>query len=167
MRESLEIERVFLLRGMPALPASRDSLEIEQGYLATSDGTRQGRIRRTTFSDGRVLCHLNMKTGSGRVRQEREGEISREEFDRDWPMTAGRRIRKRRHRVSEGELLFEVDEFLDFPLVLAEVELPSIDHDVRIPAWLSPLLVREVSDDSRYHNYALALHGPPDEGVPR
>lgn len=163
MKEQLEIERVFLLRSLPTMPNERDRLVIEQGYFGSSDATRQGRIRLTIHRDGSCEHHANMKTGSGRVRQEREGSITPEEFARDWPSTLGRRIRKIRRCVEDGALLWEIDEFLDFQLVMAEVELPSVEHPVSVPKWLAAEVIREVSDDSRYHNYALALHGPPIE----
>ncbi len=161
MKEQLEIERVFLLRSMPELPPGSKQLKIEQGYLSGSDGTRQGRLRRTKYEDGSCVHHRNEKTGTGRVRQEREGEISPDEFAREWPNTQGRRIVKTRHRVEVGDLVWEIDEFLGFPLFLAEVELPAVAHAVTVPPWLDAVMVREVSEDARYHNYALALQGPP------
>ena len=167
MKEQLEIERVFLLRSMPELPPGSKRLMIEQGYLSGSDGSRQGRLRRTLYEDGSSIHHRNEKTGSGRVRQEREGEITAEEFAREWADTQGRRIVKARHRVAVGDLVWEIDEFLGFPLFLAEVELPAVTHAVIIPKWLERVMVREVSEDSRYHNYALALQGPPTETVGR
>jgi CYTH domain-containing protein len=89
-------------------------------------------------------------------RLELEEETSRELFERIWPLTAGRRLVKRRYRVRADELTWEIDQFLDRDLVLAEVELPAADTPVEPPAWLSPYLVREVTDEAEYTNLRLA-----------
>jgi adenylate cyclase len=73
-----------------------------------------------------------------------------------WPLTEGRRVRKRRHRVREGERQWEIDEFLDRDLFLAEVELPSTDAPVELPDWLRPHVVREVTTEDEYKNENLA-----------
>lgn len=41
-------------------------------------------------------------------------------------------------------------------LVLAEVELPEARHPASPPAWLAPFIEREVTDDPRYTNRAIA-----------
>ncbi len=161
MKDALEIERVWLLRGLPPIPAHHERWQLDQGYLVAENGTAEGRVRRTVLSSGASAFHLNMKSGTGLIRQEHESSMTREEFDAAWPRTVGRRVRKLRHRVCEGDLIFEIDQFLDFALVLAEVELPSADHVVSLPTWLDGWLVREVTNDSRYRNFNLALHGAP------
>jgi len=49
--------------------------------------------------------------------------------------------------VPDGELVWEIDEFLDRPLWLAEIELPSADTEVRVPEWLAEYVVREVTGE--------------------
>lgn len=157
----LEIERVFLLSGMPTICAAHEVLKIEQGYLHGADGASEGRLRRTTRSDGSVKHHFTIKRGTGLVREEIEREIDASEFELRWPESQARRIRKHRHKVREGDLVWEIDEFLDFPLVLAEVELPNEAHPVEVPSWLKGCIVREVTFDPQYRNYSLASVGPP------
>lgn len=165
MSESIEVERVFLLRGMPDLVAA-DCWRIEQGYLVGAEAVG-GRLRRTTMPDGSVVHHHTQKLGSGRVRVERETTIDSHAFDAQWGNTHGRRISKIRHRVPFDGLIWEIDQFTDLPLVLAEVELPSEHHPLRIPSWLEHLICREVTEDERYRNFMLAVHGPPDESATR
>lgn len=161
----LEIERVWVLTGEPALPPGSQVWKIEQGYLpghGTDDPDfAEGRLRRITHPDGRVTLLHTMKRGVGVVRQEVERSVDQADFDRLWPLTQGRRLRKVRHRVSEGDLVWEVDRFLDWPLWMAEVELPSEHHVVTMPAWLQPVLGKEVSTEPRWRNFALATLGPP------
>ncbi|MGH2899473.1 MAG: CYTH domain-containing protein, partial [Solirubrobacteraceae bacterium] len=83
-------------------------------------------------------------------------ELPEAEFARLWPLTAGARLRKRRHRVPDGALVWEIDEFLERPLVLAEIELPTAQTEVRVPAWLETWIVREVTDEPAYTNLRIA-----------
>jgi CYTH domain-containing protein len=161
----LEIERVWVLRRAPVVPQGATLWTIEQGYLpehaADDPDFAEGRLRRIEHPDGRVECLHTVKRGAGLVRQETERTISAQDFQAQWPRTQGRRVRKRRHRVREGALVWEVDEFLDWPLWMAEVELPTAGTEAAIPAWLAPVLGAEVTQDPRWRNFALAMHGPP------
>ena len=161
----LEIERVWVLTAPPQVPSSAERWTIEQGYLPEHgvDDARfaEGRLRRIEHADGRVTLLHTVKRGSGIVREEIERAVTQAEFDRLWPLTRHARVRKVRHRVREGDLVWEVDRFLDWPLWMAEVELPSERHPATPPAWLQGVLGAEVSHDPRWRNHALALHGPP------
>jgi len=165
---ALEIERVWRLTGTPAVPSRAEIWRIEQGYLPEhgihDPEFSEGRLRRVEHPDGRVTLLHTVKRGTGVVRQETERQITPTDFDRLWPLTQGRRVRKVRHRVPEGALTWEVDEFLDWPLVMAEVELPDEAAEARPPAWLRSVMGREVTDDPRYRNSSLAFKGVPAVG---
>lgn len=111
--------------------------------------------------DGRVRCWHTVKRGSGLVRQEVEREIDEAELRREWPRTAGRRLRKVRWKVREGAHVWEVDELGELGLVLCEVELRDAQEDPPLPAWLAPHVVRDVTEDPRYRNFSLATRGRP------
>jgi CYTH domain-containing protein len=118
-------------------------------------------VRRVASEDGVELART-VKEGSGLTRLEVEEPVSPEVFEQLWPLTEGRRLRKRRYRVPEGGLTWEIDEFLDRELVLAEVELsPGAPIDVDLPAWLRPHVEREVTGDDAYSNFKLASVGTP------
>lgn len=151
--DPLEIERKYLLSGRPGLVEGRSAREIEQGYLP---GDRiQERLRRITDAD-RILHVRSIKLGEGLVRVEVQEEIDPGLFDRLWPLTEGRRLTKRRYRFASAGLVWEVDEFTDRELWLAEVELSSADQASEPPDWLEPLVVREVTEDPEYLNVNLA-----------
>lgn len=150
---ALEIERKYLLTAVPSRVAGCAVLEVEQGYLPGV--LIKERIRRTTQGTT-VRWYRTLKNGFGLVREEIEEETTARVFDAMWPLTEGRRVRKRRYLVPEGSLLWEVDEFLDQDLVLAEVELPSPEIIPPIPDWLRPVLVAEVTGDRAYANSILA-----------
>lgn len=147
---NLEIERKFLLRPPGPSLAEFKGREIEQGYLA--DTPQQVRLRRV---DGKRFI-LTVKTGQGLVRGEHEVELTQEQFEKLWPLTAGRRLRKVRYEIPYGELTIEVDVYqgAHTGLSVAEVEFPSEEmcHAFQPPDWLG----EDVSADLRYSNRALA-----------
>ena len=151
---SVEIERKYLLRGMPAMPAVEDVLEVDQGYIPGVN-VRE-RVRRQTSRSGVTRYFRTMKMGVGVVRTELEDETDERTFSAMWPLTEGRRVRKRRHLVRHGDDVWEIDEFLDLPLVMAELELDRADATITMPDWLRAVLVREVTDDPNYTNRSLA-----------
>jgi CHAD domain-containing protein/CYTH domain-containing protein len=152
-RSGVEIERKYLLRAMPATMPPANVKEIDQGYLP---GTRLiERVRRVREGD-EERYYRTVKLGAGLVRTEVEEECARELFEALWPLTEGRRVRKRRHVVDDGAWRWELDEFTDRALVLAEVELPSADLTAESPAWLLSVMEREVTDDPAYVNANLA-----------
>lgn len=152
--DDTEIERKFLLRGMPRLPDGAVRTEIVQGWLP---GARlQERVRRVRRSGEPPRYYRTVKLGTGIRRTEVEEEADEGTFRRLWRLTKGRRIRKRRYRVEDGGLTWEIDRFRGRRLVLAEVELPSEDHAVELPAWLRDHVVRDVTGEDAYVNVNLA-----------
>ncbi len=155
-RSVVERERKFLVDRPPVDVAPSSTVRLRQGYLA-ADESRSVRVR-DADDDG---CTLTVKAGSGVERTELEWPIERHEFEAAWPHTEGRRIEKRRSRIPLGDHVIELDVFagdLD-GLVMAEVEFDSVEASVLFepPAWFG----RDVTDDGRYTNASLALHGLP------
>jgi CYTH domain-containing protein len=149
-----EIERKYLLSALPEQLRQAAPWQIRQGYLP---GERLiERVRHTVAPDGAERYVRTVKLGRGVERIEVEEPTDRETFAVLWTLTAGRRVQKRRYRVPDGAFVWEIDQFDDRPLVLAEIELPAADTVVSIPSWLAPVLVREVTDDGRYTNAQLA-----------
>lgn len=149
----VEVERKYLLSGRPPRMPRGRLQRLEQGYLP---GERLvERLRR--IRAGRSVSHLRtVKVGSGIRRLEVEEECSAEVFATLWPLTKGKRVRKRRHLVRDGTQTWAIDVFTDRDLVLAEIELPSVESEVTIPEWLAEVLLREVTDDAQYVNAVLA-----------
>ena len=157
----IEIERKYLLTGMPpAMPGVTVST-LTQGYVP---GERLVERLRVTEQNGQHRYFRTVKVGTGLVRTELEEETTRAVFEAMWPLTKGHRLTKRRHVVpadaadadGAGTLKWEIDEFTDRPLVLAEIELPDEAVEVVLPAWLAPVVDREVTGDPAYANFNLA-----------
>jgi len=129
-------------------------LHIDQGYLPGVRITE--RVRRARNESG-TRYYRTLKSGAGIERHEIEEEVGETFFSTVWPLTLGHRVEKRRYEVPDGDLRWEIDEFLDRAgLWLAEVELTSVEQRVVVPAWLAEFVVREVTDDASYTNYALS-----------
>jgi CYTH domain-containing protein len=150
----MEVERKFLLSELPS--GLGEGARIEQGYLAIDPAGAEVRVRRKG-----AATLMTVKTGVGMVRGEEEFPLDGELFARLWEMTEGRRVVKTRYLVPVGELNAEVDVFEGAleGLLTAEVEFPD-EASARAfepPAWLG----RDVTDDARYANRALAVNGRP------
>jgi CHAD domain-containing protein/CYTH domain-containing protein len=149
----VEIERKYLLTGLPERTRSETPAEIDQGYLP---GEKiHERLRRVT-SRGGTNWFRTVKFGSGVMRQEVEEAMPESLFLALWPLTEGRRVTKRRYRIPDGALVWEIDEFTDRELVLAEVELSRVDEVPKPPEWLQDYLSRDVTEESAYLNITLA-----------
>jgi CYTH domain-containing protein len=153
----LEIERKFLVPRLPPDLDRRPVEQVQQGYLAIGDDGVEVRIRRR---GERFL--LTVKGAGDLARVEEEIEIGELRFRALWPLTAGRRIQKRRYRIEHtGAEVIELDVY-EGPLsglLTAEVEFESerAASAFEPPAWLGP----EVTGDPRYKNRRLAIDGAP------
>jgi CYTH domain-containing protein len=159
----VEIERKFLLNGLPRRRKGRSVVRIDQGWLP---GERiVERFRRVRDGDSTTYLRT-IKFGRGLVRREVEEEIDEALFRRVWPLTRDLRISKRRYSFRDGDRVWTVDRFLDRDLILAEIELESPEDAVEPPEWLSRYVVREVTGLAGYQNVHLAeLVGDPDRGA--
>lgn len=145
---AFEIERKFLVanEAWRMLPAR--SSRIRQAYLCRSK-ERSVRIR----EDAGVIT-LTIKGADGPVRQEFEYSVPASDAQGLFALCEPGSIDKTRHRIDIAGHTWEVDEFhgRHTGLVVAEIELPSIDISVQLPAWVG----REVTGDPAYTNAALS-----------
>lgn len=157
-----EIERKFLVTGDGWKAAAMSRSSLTQAYLMAGDD-RSLRIR--IENGGRAtLC---VKIGAvGLARDEYEYPIpvgdAREMVER----AIGNVIEKTRHLVHHHGYLWEIDVYhgLYDGLIVAEVELESVDDVPPLPDWAG----LEVTGDKRYSNASLAAadlsgelcHGP-------
>ena len=145
-----EIERKFLVEGDAWRTGAR-GVPYRQGYLDTGAGCT---VRVRVAGERAFLTIKGPPQGA--VRDEYEYPIpvadAEELLGR---LCSGGCIEKVRHRVTHAGRVWEVDEFTgeNAPLVVAEVELKRIDDEVSLPPWVG----REVTEDPRYTNAALAL----------
>jgi adenylate cyclase len=148
-----EIERKFLTRNNGWRSHATRSIRMRQGYL--SEGYERS-IRVRTEND---RAFINIKSSEDGIhRLEYEYEIPLKDAAEILERIAIRPlIEKRRYIVEHDGFEWEIDVFEgeNEGLVIAEVELPTIDSRLSLPDWIG----REVSDDLRYYN--VSLHKKP------
>ena len=153
----VEIERKFLVEGEQWRDQVSRSARYRQAYLSNSGGVS---VRVRIAGE-----HANLNLKSATL------DIARVEFEYEIPLTdakallnlaTGNVIAKTRHFVECKGHTWEIDVFegANAGLVVAEIELNSVDEDFAHPPWLGA----EVSDDPRYYNVYLAEH--PYSGWP-
>jgi CYTH domain-containing protein len=146
-----EIERKFLVRQLPEDLEAFPHAEIAQGYLAIAPKGVQVRLRKAGEKHS-----LTYKRNAGASREEREIELSAEQFAVLWPGTAEKRLTKTRYDVPFGHYTVEIDVYTGRHegLIVAEVEFEdeTAARAFRPPDWLG----KDVSRDRRYSNQLLA-----------
>lgn len=144
----IEIERKFLLTADDWRSRVSRTSKLRQGYLGGDGVSVRVRIEDDT-------ANLNVKS--------RTPGIARSEFEYPIPMAdahallalvEGPLLEKTRHHVDHAGHVWEIDEFEgdNAGLIVAEIELDSVDEAFERPAWIG----REVTDDARYYNLNLS-----------
>lgn len=149
---AIEIERKFLVNGDAWRAEVNCRCVMKQGYLAGEGGRSSMRVR---LEDEEA--HLNIKAAViGSVRAEYDYVIPAADAQEILHTLCIGRLEKIRHYIEQGDLTWEIDEFIgeNAGLVVAEIELSSADQDFDRPGWLG----REVTDERCYYNHHLALH---------
>lgn len=144
---SQEIERKFLVKDSSYKDMAFSSSRIIQGYICSDRGrTVRVRIR----NEKGFLTIKGASTDNGLSRYEWEHEIPVEEAHELMKLCQPGMIDKMRYLVKSGKHTFEVDEFYgeNDGLVVAEVELDSVDEEYEVP----PFLGEEVTGQVKYYN---------------
>ena len=148
----IEIERKFLVTGDAWRGEASRALEMHQGYLAGEGGRASVRVRLEGHQ-----ARLNIKASViGAARAEYEYPMPVDDARTLLETLCVGSLHKRRHYIEREGLTWEIDEFLgaNAGLVVAEIELDSVEQAFTRPQWLG----RELTDDRRYYNHYLALH---------
>ncbi len=148
----VEIERKFLVNADTWRSLAISATEVAQGYLSTTP-ERTVRIRRAANQ-----AWLTIKgKADGAQRREYEYPIPvADAIELLEHLCLQPVIEKTRYRLPWGDLYWEIDEFkgASAGLILAEIELPAVDHPLTLPPWIGT----EVTPDYRYTNAYLAEH---------
>ena len=149
----VEIERKWLLSALPPRVRELTPSALRQGYLPGD--TLVERVR-SVMQGATERWYRTIKFGRGLSRIEVEEETTPEFGAALFALTDGKRVEKRRYAVSDDNFTWEIDDFTDRVLVLAEVELPSEETVAEPPVWLAPYIVREVTGEKAFTNWKLA-----------
>jgi adenylate cyclase len=146
---SIEIERKFLTKNEDWRQQVTGSVVIVQGYLSRGAVTVRVRL------SGQQAWLTVKGPAHGISRAEFEYPVPLEDGQQLLALCDGHVVKKIRHQIPAGLLLWEIDEFAEqhSGLVIAEIELPSEHCSFERPSWLG----QEVSEDPRYRNSSLAM----------
>jgi len=147
----IEIERKFLVKNSLWKTDSVTGTDFKQGYLSRG-GNCSVRVR----IEG-PDANINIKSATLDIlRQEFEYPIPIDEARELLELFCSSTVSKKRYKVSYAGKVWEIDVFEqdNSGLVVAEIELNSIDEEFQRPCWIGD----EVSSDMRYYNTELARH---------
>ena len=151
---ALEIERRFLVTELPDLSANKHiTHEIKQAYLSTPGSVAVTRVRLIEVN-GEKLAYLTIKTRvSAGINNEFEYRIPYEDAAKLF-LASELRVRKTRHIYPFKGKLFEIDVFHEYldGLMIAEVELGSLDEEIELPSFLG----KEITNVNGLSNFEMA-----------
>lgn len=157
--KQIEIERKFLLKRMPDEKPD-DVITIDQWYLNVN-GIFE-RVRQRKHKNGKIDWIHTIKEDIDEISKfETEKLITIDEYHnftkkcKD-PNHEGKYIQKKRHIFKHNNDVWEVDEFLENKLIIAEIEMPSKDYLVDIPESIKKVIICEVSDKKEFSNQSLS-----------
>ena len=162
--EGTEIERQFVIPNLPESYRIDHSIYHEVGYVIVHNG--ELRVFRKKLP-GRWKFAITVKEDGNLAREEWEKELPEWAFNIVWPNTKGARVHKTRHFVHYvndfGVYLLEIDDYKKSleGLIRLECEFKTVEAatDFVLPAWAEDAV--EVTNDPRYKNKNLAVHGLP------
>ena len=147
---TIEIERKFLVKNLDFVKESYKKTNIIQGYLS-KDPLRTVRVR---IEDNMAFLTIKGKSSKdGITRLEIEKPISLKEAKILIKICLPYLIKKVRYMIKKNDYIFYVYVFKEKNngLIIAEIELDSIDSLYPVPNWLG----EEVTGQTRYYNSQL------------
>jgi adenylate cyclase len=154
----MEIERKFLLASDAWRSQVSRSQRLVQGYLVSAHLVTSGASKSSVrVRIGGEQAWLNIKSSTlGVARQEYEYEVPLADAEAMLARLCDGVVEKIRHYVAHANHEFEIDEFFgaNDGLVVAELELDSVDEAYERPDWLGA----EVSELPRYYNLNLIAY---------
>ena len=136
-----EIERKFLVSTPPENLENFNSNEIIQGYIFISDDL-EIRLRQKGN-----LYFQTIKSSGDLERSEYEIELTKNQFEKLWPLTSGKRVLKTRYEIDYQNHLIELDIYSESlqGLITAEVEFRSTEesNEFNPPSWFGDDLTKD------------------------
>lgn len=147
----LEIERKFLVNDHSYKLENFKVSYIKQGFL----NSNKNRVVRIRILDNTAFITIKgISSDNGTTRYEWEKEISLGEANELFNLCEKGIVEKYRHFVKYFDHIYEIDEFKgeNDGLIIAEVELTSVDESFAKPNWLG----KEVTGVPKYYNSELS-----------
>ena len=146
-----EIERKFIFRGdLGRVTSGCDKAYIEDYYF--NKYTRLRKEEKYYVWEGEYRKH----SSSTSIDIKGDGTLERDETSilvpyMNTPTDLAPLLKKWRYFVKYAGHIFEVNEYVDLPLIIVEVELERVDEDVLLPYFCG----EEITHMLNYYNYNL------------
>ena len=165
-----EIERRFLLKGLPKIAAKVDPIHITQYYIDQRAGririreSHQNKLYRSNGNTGVQVISKYDITKKVRIRDGVYDEtitwINESKYKKLVPK-AHKMISKLRYEIPctmQGKKLkWEIDVFKSpLHMIIVEIEIPKEGFRIKVPKHLKDLIVMEITSIKEMTNYALA-----------
>lgn len=158
----IEIERKFLLKAIPDITPI-EKVKIDQFYFKNEEGVWE-RVRQWDSNiNGKKWVHTIKTKISDCSNKEIEKDITKSEYYKFRKMCKANKsnskfIKKERWIYPDGDLYWEVDIFKDrCHILIAEIEIPSENYDLKIPEFISKKSLLEVTGMKQFSNRSLSI----------
>lgn len=159
--KSIEIEKKIILKSVPEIEYD-EILKITQYYLMNKKGIWE-RFRKSVKLNGEVTYLKTIKTTIKKgASLEDECEITKEDYKSAKKLCKSgkfesKRISKVRHiKKTHDNLIWEIDEFKDINITIAEIEIPTYDYKVIYPDYISDYMIKDVTGFKEFNNRRMA-----------
>lgn len=159
---TIEIERKFLLKAMPERKPD-EKITIEQWYWKNKNNVWERARTYHSDSKGHSWIHTIKKSIGKGINMEDEKKITQKEYQ-DFinkcleENSESRFISKERWVYKDGNLKWEIDKFDNgYHLIIAEIEIPTKEFKFKMPSYIKPLLLMEVTNKKKFSNRNLSL----------
>lgn len=155
----IEKERKFILKGLPDLGVPLRRITIRQFY---KDGWRyrSEQIEHPELTEPTYMKLRKVRVSSGHNQEldiETIGFLEFYETRKSIPHNEVREIRKTRHIWEYRGKMFEVDLFINIPLIMMEVEDVEMEEKIDFPPEIERVLLVEVTGNKNFDNYNLSI----------
>jgi adenylate cyclase len=138
MSHDIEHERTFLARSLPSGLHECEKMEIVDVFLPTASFHPVLRLRKRG-EKYRITKKYPVEEGDSSVMHEFTIPLDKEEYEELFQSVKGKRFRKIRHYLKEGDVTYEIDIYQDnlHGLVVVDVEFPegTGKEEMVMPSW--------------------------------
>jgi len=153
----MEIEKKYLIDKIPEKLKLPNGINIEQGYLTSPEAQETIRLRKKGNK-----YYKTWKSKGLLIREEKEVELNKAEYEKEWTSVLGNTIKKTRYEIPYDSHIIELDIYhgVHNDLITAEVEFKSIEQSELFepPNWFG----KDVTLSAEFKNSNLAFNGLPE-----
>ena len=164
LQDDVEIEKKWLInaKDVPYDLSEAKIFKIEQTYICFSP---EMRVRRINDGEQYTFTLKTNMTDDGMQRDEKEFEITKDEYENLLSKKEGNTIYKTRYQLLKDEQIIAIDIFEEDLKGLAYLEIEFANQEEANKFQLPDWVIKDVTSDKNYKNGYLARYGIPKESI--